>query len=80
VSAVRIVSRSSVAKWPDIGATTSSRGCISAPFLREVQQRPERCHAMYAPVVTRLATYHVAQDAACRRYGKTILAMPEMAE
>jgi hypothetical protein len=26
---VRTVSRSSVAKWPDIGATTSTRGCAS---------------------------------------------------
>lgn len=36
--------------------------------------------AMYAPVVTRLKTYHVPVDEPCARYCATILAMPEMQE
>ena len=36
--------------------------------------------AMYAPVVTRLKTYHVPTDETCQRYCDTILAMPEMRE
>ncbi|PXW95494.1 glutathione S-transferase [Sphaerotilus hippei] len=34
--------------------------------------------AMYAPVVTRLATYHVPVSVPCRRYMDTVLAMPEL--
>ncbi|PNG25153.1 glutathione S-transferase [Methylocella silvestris] len=36
--------------------------------------------AMYAPVVTRLRTYHVPVDAKCGAYCDAIMAMPEMAE
>ncbi len=36
--------------------------------------------AMYAPVATRLRTYHVPTDDACQRYCDTIFAMSEMAE
>jgi glutathione S-transferase len=42
----------------------------------------KRCmaDAMYAPVVTRFNTYHVAVDAQCTAYGRKIMAMPEMKE
>lgn len=36
--------------------------------------------AMYAPVVTRLLTYHVEVDAIAQGYCRTIMAMPEMQE
>ncbi len=36
--------------------------------------------AMYAPVVTRFLTYHVALDSHCAAYCKEIMAMPEMIE
>jgi glutathione S-transferase len=36
--------------------------------------------AMYAPVVTRLKTYHVRVDECCQSYCETILAMPAMVE
>lgn len=36
--------------------------------------------AMYAPVVTRLLTYHVKVDSQCADYCKTIRAMPELEE
>jgi glutathione S-transferase len=36
--------------------------------------------AMYAPVVTRFLTYHVALDATSRAYCSTVMAMPEMKE
>lgn len=36
--------------------------------------------AMYAPVVTRFMTYHVALDKPCKAYAATIAAMPELAE
>lgn len=36
--------------------------------------------AMYAPVVTRFRTYHVALDARCNTYADTVWAMPEMVE
>ena len=39
---VRTVPRSSVAKWPDSGATSSTRGCGGVDVLLEVQQRAER--------------------------------------
>lgn len=35
---------------------------------------------MFAPVVTRLRTYHVAIDDLCRRCWDTIVALPEMSE
>ena len=42
----------------------------------------KRCmaDAMYAPVVTRFITYHVAVDAQCTAYGSRVMAMPEMKE
>ena len=57
------------------------RECLAAyggPYLFGRQ----RClaDAMYAPVVTRLLTYHVALDAAAAAYCSTIMAMPEMQE
>ena len=36
--------------------------------------------AMYAPVVTRLRTYHVRVDPECSAYCDTIMAMPEIGE
>lgn len=36
--------------------------------------------AMYAPVATRFATYHVPLDEVSRTYCETVLAMPEMVE
>jgi glutathione S-transferase len=36
--------------------------------------------AMYAPVVTRLLTYHIPLDAESAAYCKTIMALPEMQE
>ena len=36
--------------------------------------------AMYAPVATRLKTYHVPTDDACQAYCDTLFAMPEMGE
>ena len=36
--------------------------------------------AMYAPVATRLRTYHVPTDEVCQAYCDTLFAMPEMAE
>ncbi|HTV33188.1 MAG TPA: glutathione S-transferase family protein [Methylocella sp.] len=36
--------------------------------------------AMYAPVVTRFTTYHVALDPQCVAYAREILALPEMTE
>ena len=35
---------------------------------------------MYAPVVTRLRTYHVRIDPECSAYCDTIMAMPEIEE
>ena len=48
------------------------------PYL--LGDRPSMADAMYAPVVTRLKTYHVPVDDLCQRYCATILAMPEMQE
>lgn len=55
------------------------RECIAlygGPFLFGKQ----RCmaDAMFAPVVTRFLTYHVALDDVCAAYCRTIMAMPEM--
>jgi glutathione S-transferase len=55
------------------------RECLAAyggPFL--FGARPGMADAMYAPVTTRFATYHVAQDAACQAYCDRVLALPEM--
>ncbi|MCW5605246.1 MAG: glutathione S-transferase, partial [Burkholderiales bacterium] len=57
------------------------RGCLEqygGPFL--FGKKRGMADAMYAPVVTRLRTYHVAVDAPCEGYGERIMAMPEMAE
>jgi glutathione S-transferase len=35
---------------------------------------------MYAPVVTRFATYDVKLDNTCSQYAKRIMALPEMVE
>ena len=41
---------------------------------------PSMADAMFAPVVTRFLTYHVALDAACRAYCDRVMAMPHMAD
>ncbi|MEI7464686.1 MAG: glutathione S-transferase family protein [Burkholderiales bacterium] len=48
------------------------------PFL--FGEKPCIADAMYAPVVTRFLTYHVAIDPVCSAYCKQIMAMPEMKE
>jgi glutathione S-transferase len=48
------------------------------PFL--FGKKPCIADAMYAPVVTRFLTYHVAIDSVCSAYCKQIMAMPEMKE
>ena len=61
--------------------TTIWRDCISkygGPFL--FGAKPCIADAMYAPVVTRFLTYHVAVDRVCSAYCKQIMAMPEMKE
>ena len=61
-----------VAIWTD---------CIDlygGPYL--LGAKPSMADAMYAPVVTRLKTYHVPVDDLSRRYCETILAMPQMQE
>jgi hypothetical protein len=60
--------------------TTIWRDCLATyggPYLFG-----KRCmaDAMYAPVVTRFATYDVKLDRRCSAYGELILAMPEMVE
>ena len=57
------------------------RDCLDAyggPYL--IGERPCMADAMFAPVVTRLETYHVPVDETCRRFCDTILAMPAMVE
>ena len=57
------------------------RDCLDAfggPYL--MGGHPSMADAMYAPVATRLKTYHVPTDDACQRYRDTILAMPAMRE
>ncbi len=61
--------------------TTIWRNCISTyggPFL--FGNKPCIADAMYAPVVTRFLSYHVAIDRVCSAYCKQIMAMPEMKE
>jgi len=56
------------------------RECLElygGPFLFRERSMAD---AMYAPVVTRFLTYHVALDSLCAAYCKTIMAMPEMRE
>jgi glutathione S-transferase len=48
------------------------------PFL--FGDRPTMADAMYAPVCTRFATYHVPLDAVCAAYRDHILALPDMEE
>lgn len=57
------------------------RECLDAyggPFL--MGTAPTMADAMYAPVCTRLQTYHVPTDAGGRGYCGTILALPDMKE
>lgn len=55
------------------------RDCLDAfggPYL--LGAAPCMADAMYAPVVTRFKTYHVALDATCAAYCDTILSLPDM--
>ena len=56
---VRTVLRSSVAKWPDSGATTSTRGWAIVDVLFEMQQRAEwrRSAALSLTATSRLPTF-----------------------
>jgi glutathione S-transferase len=56
------------------------RDCLwlfGGPFLLGERSMAD---AMYAPVVTRFLTYHVALDAECQAYCKAIMALTEMIE
>ena len=60
--------------------TTIWRECLDlygGPYLLGERSLAD---AMYAPVVTRLSTYHVPLDSSCEAYARDILAMPEMLE
>jgi glutathione S-transferase len=60
--------------------TTIWRECLDlygGPYLMGTRSMAD---AMYAPVVTRFLTYHVALDSTSRDYCRTIMAMPELAE
>ena len=60
--------------------TTIWRDCLKTyggPFLFG---KISMADAMYAPVVTRFATYDVKLDNACSQYAKRIMALPEMVE
>lgn len=65
----------------DIGRITAVwRECLSlsgGPFLLGGRSMAD---AMYAPVVTRLRTYHVEVDPVSETYCRGIMAMPEMIE
>jgi glutathione S-transferase len=52
-------------------------GAYGGPYLFGKRTMAD---AMYAPVVTRFATYDVSLDRRCTAYGKAIMAMPEMQE
>jgi glutathione S-transferase len=57
------------------------RECLSTykgPYL--FGKKPTLADCMFAPVVTRFATYGIALDPVCEAYCQTILAMPEMKE
>ena len=61
--------------------TTIWRECLhlfGGPYL--MGERPCMADAMFAPVVTRLKTYHVPVDAICQAYCALILDMPAMRE
>ena len=67
---------------PDIERIfTIWRDCLErygGPYLFGAQRT--MADALFAPVVTRFATYAVPMDAACAAYAKAIAAMPEMKE
>lgn len=57
------------------------RDCLArygGPFL--FGKKRGMADAMYAPVVTRFRTYHVALDEDCEAYAALIMAQPEMAQ
>ncbi len=57
------------------------RDCIDAhggPYL--LGDTRSMADAMFAPVATRIRTYHVPTDELCRAYCDTIYALPEMGE
>ena len=57
------------------------RDCLAkygGPYLFGAQ--PCMADAMYAPVVTRLLTYDVKQDAVCAAYCDAIMALPQVQE
>lgn len=54
------------------------REAYGGPFL--MGAAPTMADAMYAPVCTRLRTYHVPMDASGQAYCGAILALPEMKE
>jgi glutathione S-transferase len=57
------------------------RDCLTTykgPYL--FGKKPTLADCMFAPVVTRFATYGIALDPLCEAYCQTILAMPEMKE
>ena len=53
-------------------------GLFGGPYL--LGERPCMADAMYAPVVTRLKTYHVPVDRICQAYCDLVLDMPDMRE
>lgn len=57
---------------------TECLGRWGGPWLFGAQRT--MADAMYAPVVTRLQTYHVPVDPLCRAYMDRVLAMPELAQ
>jgi glutathione S-transferase len=60
--------------------TTIWRECLATwkgPYLFG---KLSMADAMYAPVVTRFLTYHVALDDECAAYGRRIMALPDMVE
>jgi len=61
--------------------TTIWRECLTASKSAYLfGDRPCMADAMFAPVVTRFATYDVSLDPACTAYTKSILALPAMQE
>ena len=57
------------------------RECLKTydgPYL--FGDKPTLADAMYAPVCTRFATYHVRLDRMCSDYSETILTLPDMLE
>jgi glutathione S-transferase len=61
--------------------TTIWRECLTASKGAYLfGDRPCMADAMFAPVVTRFATYDVSLDPACSAYSQNILALPAMQE